>query len=155
MRLNFFTPPGIPQVLPEDLLAEIDTLSKLGTKQQVLDAAYTLLTQKYRGYRIKTLTRLPDLFDVDINHMWGKEGFLHCTNLNYLLKIMLIRSGKFTKKDIKFVWTLIYFWSPHEYVRVQLDQDQWVGVDIWAKAYGITFGDHARGLHSGTRTSIQ
>jgi hypothetical protein len=154
MRLNFFTPPPIPQILPDGLRAEVNKLQKLETKQQVLDAAYGLLTQKYRGYRIKTVTRLPELFDVDIDHMWTKEGFLHCTNLNYLLKILLLGSGQFIEDDVTFVWTLIYFWSPHEYVHVQLE-DEWMDVDIWGKAYGIAFGDHARGLRSGTRTATE
>jgi hypothetical protein len=153
MRLNFFTPPPISGVLPVNLQAEIDKLKKPVTKEEVLHSAYDLIAKKYRGYRIKTVTRLWELFDLDASHWWAKEGFLHCTSLNYLLRIMLVGSGKFTGADIRFKWTTVNFISPHQFMQVRLDDGKWIDVDLWGKAYGVSFGDHAHGFHSGTITA--
>lgn len=154
MRLNFFTPPRVPARLPADLELEIEKLQRCETKDEVLAVAYDLLTQKYRGYRLKTFTRLFDLFDVDVHNLWAKNGFLHCTNMNYLMKILLLGSQKFGEEDIRFRWTLIQFYSPHEYLRVRTNNDECIDVDVWGKAYGIKLGSYAHGSHSGSMRAI-
>jgi hypothetical protein len=150
MRLNFISSPAVPESLPVELGDVLRELSKKKTKREVLDASYELLTEKYRGHRIKTLTNLFDLFDVDVAKLWSKHGFLHCTNMNYLLKILLVGSKKFNESDVSFHWTTINYYSPHEYLRVRLDDATVINVDIWGKAYGIQFGDYAHGFHSGS-----
>jgi hypothetical protein len=150
MRLNFLTPPAIPTRLPASLSDEIAALQQLSSQQAVLQKSYDVLTSKYRGYRLKTITRLWELFMVDVDALWARHGFLHCTSSNYLLKILLVKSGKFSESDITFRWTLIYYWSPHQYVRVRIGEE-WTDIDLWGKAYGIPFGKHAHGLKSGTR----
>lgn len=137
-----------------DLEREIQKLRKLKTKEEVLKSAYALLTKKYRGYRIKTITRIPELFDADVARLWARSGFLYCTHLNYLMKILLVGSNKFKEDDFVFQWTAIYYWSPHQYLKVRMDNERWVNVDVWARAYGIEFGQYASGSHSGTRTAI-
>jgi hypothetical protein len=153
MKLNFLTPPSVPKKLPSDLELEIQKLKQYQTKDDVLKATYDLLTKKYRGHRLKTLIRFFDLFKVDVNSLWSKNGFLHCTNMNYLMKILLIGSLKFKEEDIKFRWTLIHFYSPHEYVQVRTDDNKWINIDLWGKAYDIKFGSYAHGLHSGSLIS--
>jgi hypothetical protein len=138
MKLNFLTPPSVPKKLPSDLELEIQKLKQYQTKDDVLKATYDLLTKKYRGHRLKTLIRFFDLFKVDVNSLWSKNGFLHCTNMNYLMK---------------FRWTLIHFYSPHEYVQVRTDDNKWINIDLWGKAYDIKFGSYAHGLHSGSLIS--
>ena len=154
MRLNFLTPPNAANDLPESLDTEINKLIKFDSKEETLEATYELLTKKYRGYRIRTLTRLFDLFEDDITKLWSKNGFLHCTNMNYLMKIMLLGSGKFSEDDINFKWTTINFYSPHEYLQIRLDNSRWINIDMWGKAYGIKFGDYAHGFHSGSFKAV-
>jgi len=149
LRLNFLTPPPLPAELPDDLEQEVARLARCKSQAEVLHEAYNLLTRKYRGYRLKTITHLFALFDVDVHHLWAKRGFLHCTHLNYLLKILLVCSGKFAENDVQLKWTQIYFHSPHQYVRVRLG-GKWVCVDVWGNAYGIPFGSYAHGFHSGS-----
>lgn len=152
MRLHFLNPP-IPQELPEDLELKINALKQYKTKSEALLKAYTLLTVRYRGYRLKTVTHLPDLVNVDIAKMWERSGFLHCTKLNYLLRILLINSGQFTEDEINLKWTTINFLSPHQYARVRIDGERWINIDLWGKAYGIKFGDYGHGFHSGSLKS--
>jgi hypothetical protein len=70
------------------------------------------------------------------------SGFLHCTSLNFILKYVLIKSWKFSQKEIQYKWTLIWWFSPHQYVKVRNKN-----IDIWAKKYKIPFWDYARYFH--------
>jgi len=155
MKLNFLTPPKIPKTLPTSLELEVQKLKQCENKEEVLNEAYDLLTKKYRGYRLKTITRIFDLFDINIGTMWSKNGFLHCTNMNYLMKILLLGSLKFSEDDIEFRWTLINYYSPHEYLRVRVKDNEWLDIDLWGKVYGIKFGTHAHGFRSGSMKTIQ
>lgn len=62
--------------------------------------------------------------------------------------MLLMKSGHFTDDDIETRWTLLWFVSPHQYLRVRLDNEQWANVDVWANVYGIPFGDYAHGFHA-------
>jgi hypothetical protein len=125
---------------------EADRLRNLPNKEACLRAAYDTLTAKYRGYRGRTYIHILDLFSHDINRLWRKEGFLHCTNLNVLLAILLLESGHFKVADITFHWTTVYGISPHQFTRVRLSGDKLVDIDLWGKAYGVRFGRHAHGF---------
>ena len=108
---------------------------------------YSVLTKKYRGGRIKTYTRFFELFGFDAEKIWKKKGFLHCTNLNKLMRLLLARSGWFKEGDIRKKWTLIWYLSPHQYLRIRVGRDALVNIDLWGKPYGIQYGDYARGFH--------
>ena len=137
----------IPEKLPEDMQGVVKELKKSKNLEDCLKKAYDTLSEKYRGYRIKTYTRIYELFSKDVNKLWNKKGFMHCTNINYLMRILLVKSGFFKDKDIEQKWTFIWFFSPHQYLRVKLDKNKFVNVDVWAKPYGIKFGDYAHGFH--------
>ena len=136
--------------IPAEMEATVQKLKASRDKKDCLVKTYGILSQKYHGYRFKTYARFLDLFRWDIRATWKANGFLHCTYMNYLLKILLVRSGFFKEEDIRFKWTLIWFVSPHQYVKVKLSESEWVDVDIWARIYGIPFGSHAHGFSSGT-----
>ncbi|NLC31349.1 MAG: hypothetical protein GX765_04845 [Candidatus Moranbacteria bacterium] len=89
---------------------------------------------------------MPLVFKKDVCFLWNQDGFLHCTNINYLARILLIESGFFKEEDIVLKWTLVWYISPHQYLRVKMIDDEFINVDIWAKNYKIEFGDYARGF---------
>lgn len=124
----------------------VSSLEATESKERALMVAYDILTTKYYGNRLKTFTRLFDLFRTDADSLWAQNGFLHCTNLNILLRELLIHSGKFTDEDIQKKWTQIRYLSPHQYVRVRVGSEKWINVDVWAKTYGTKFGDYAHGF---------
>jgi len=124
----------------------INELKKSQSQEECLRKAYDVLILKYHGNRIKTITRIMDFFEHDVDVLWGKAGFMHCNNINRILKSILIESGFFKKEDIKTRWTLIWYVSPHQYAQVRIG-GKWIDIDIWAHVYGIKFGDYAHGFH--------
>ncbi|MCX6793026.1 MAG: hypothetical protein NTY12_03285 [Candidatus Falkowbacteria bacterium] len=127
----------------EDLL---NNLKKSDTKLDCLKLAYNIISKRYHGQRLYTVTHLFNIFNNNIEHLLQSSGTMHCTNINHLLRFLLISSGIFSKEDIKTRWTLLWFISPHQYLEVKTE-DGLVKVDIWARNFGIEFGDYAHGWH--------
>jgi hypothetical protein len=146
MIKNILKKARIPDDLPQDVEDIIEGLKRSRTKEGCAKKAYDILSERYRGYRAYTYLRLFDLFHSDVGYLWSRKGFLHCNNLNYLLRILLIRSGMFSESDIVLKWTRIWVFSPHQYLRVRIGR-RWTDIDLWGKAYGIPFGAHAQGFH--------
>jgi hypothetical protein len=143
---------SIPTELKDDFNAEVVKLSKLNTKQQVLEQAYNAITTRYSGNRAKTIFRIFDIFAESAHDLWNRTGFMHCTNQNYLLSLLLINSGQFKVDDIKPEWTMYWCITPHQYLRVRLKKNQYVNVDAWSAKYGIKLGDYARWFHTGSNS---
>ena len=146
MPLDLFSKTPIPDALPKEMQKIINEIKKSLDKAECLKKVYEILISKYRGYHTKTYLKLFDVFKHDIGLLWNKNGFLHCTNINYVMRTLLIKSDFFTEDDIRLKWTQIWYISPHQYIQVKID-DRWVDIDIWAYAYGIKFGDHYQGFH--------
>jgi hypothetical protein len=146
MPLDLFSKTPIPDVLPDEMQKIINEIKKSLNKEECLKKTYDILISKYQGNRIKTYTKLFNVFKHDIGTLWNKTGFLHCSNINYILRTLLIKSDFFTDDEIRLRWTVIWYISPHQYAQVKID-DKWINVDIWAYAYGIKFGDNAHGFH--------
>lgn len=146
MFLDLFAKTPISDVLPDEMQKIINELKKALNKEECLKKVYKILIAKYSGNRIKTYTKLSDFFKHDINKLWGKSGFLHCTNINYVMRTLLIKSDFLKEDEIRLRWTLIWYITPHQYVQVKIN-DKWINVDVWANSYGIKFGDNAHGFH--------
>jgi len=116
------------------------------TKIEQLKQTYNLLSAKYSGKLFYVITNFFELFTVSLAKLRSKTGAMHCTNINRILTADLLNSGLFTKNDIKTKWTLIWYFSPHQYLQVKTEEG-WIDVDIWAQSQGIAFGDHAHGFH--------
>ena len=147
MPLNFFSKTPLPETLPEEMRSVVSNLKKSRDKKECLKKVYEVLTKKYHGDRMKTYLHFFSVFTKDPKSLWRRNGFLHCTNLNYLARILLVRSGFFTEADLRLRWALIWCVSPHQYLQVHLD-NTWINIDLWGRIYGIPFVDHAHGFHS-------
>ncbi len=146
MPLDLFSKTKIPDMLPDEMQEVVDEIKNFSNKKDCLKKVYEILIVKYRGYRMKTYLKLFDIFERDINILWNKNGFLHCNNINYVMRTLLVKSNFFKEKDIRLKWTQVWYISPHQYIQVKID-DKWVNVDIWSKIYGIEFGDYAHGFN--------
>lgn len=135
------------RTLPEGMQEVVDVLKQSHSKEECLRRAYDFLITKYHGGHLKTLSRLPEFFEHDLDVLWKKVGFLHCTNMNIVLRTLLVKSGFFVEEDIRTRWTLLWYISPHQYLEVRVDE-KGIAVDVWAHTFGITFGDYAHGFHS-------
>lgn len=124
----------------------IKKLKKAKSQEDCLRKAYDIVSKNYRGYMFKTYTRIWEIFTYKVSKLWKKSGFMHCTNINKVMKELLVKSGFFKEEGIKKKWTLVYYISPHQYLQVDVNGKK-VNIDIWAKAYGIKFGDYAHGFH--------
>ena len=146
MPLDLFTKTSIPTALPTEMQALITELKKSPSQEDCLQKAYEMLIAKYQGNRLKTYTKLFEVFKYDVKTLWSKNGFLHCTNINYLLRTLLIKSDFFKEEGLRLKWTLIWFISPHQYLQAKINSE-WINVDVWAHAFGIELGDYAYGFH--------
>lgn len=146
MPFDFFCKTKIPEKIPSGMEEAVAILKKSSSKEECLRRAYGILASKYEGRRVETYLRLWEGLTADPEKLWKRNGFLHCTNMNYLLRVLLVRSGFFTDQDIELKWTLVYYLSPHQYVRVKINERNYVKVDLWGKFFGVAFGDYARGM---------
>ena len=147
MKNNFLSKTKIPKNLPEEMQKTINEIKLSPNQEQCLRKTYEVMINKYRGYRFKTYIRLFQIFTFDVQKLWGRTGFIHCHNANYLMRILLVKSGFFNNNDINNRWALIWYISPHQYLRIKLDNGQYANIDIWGATYEIKFGDYAHGFH--------
>lgn len=136
--------------LPEEMKVLVQEIAKRPNQKEALRYAYDALSEKYRGYRMLTFLRLDRFLITDVETLWQKDGFLHCNHMNYLLRTLLVASGKFTFEDIEARWTQIWFFSSHQYLVISLETGEKVEIDLWGRAYSIPFGSHAHGLQGGS-----
>jgi hypothetical protein len=129
------------------LQGAIHRVAEASTREEAIHRAYDVLTARYRGGRLETYTLFWRLFENDIEKMWARTGFLHCTKLNRLLRYLLTESGWVKAEEIQFCWTLVWLVSPHQYVRVRQSNGVILPVDVWAAQYGTPYGDYAHGFH--------
>lgn len=97
---------------------------------------YSFITSKYYGNKVKTFIDFSYAFQDIFSH---KDGYLPCTVQNELLRIMLIRSGRFQEKDIRIAVTFFDFFI-HQYLLVKVQSD-WIPVDPWSHFLGRKFGE--------------
>ena len=154
MNANIINKEIIEDKTPKELEQIINKLRLVDDKEKCLRLAYDFTLSRYRGYRIKTFTKIFELFSYDIEKITHKRGFLHCTNLNYLFRFILIKSGCFSEDEITQKWTLVNYISPHQYLRVRIDTNKLINIDLWGNAYGVALGDYAHGFNTTLRSKL-
>lgn len=132
-----FVKKTIPEQIPRSLEVVINTYTTTAkTNLEFLELAYQYVTQRHTGSRVKTVTQWYKAF-VDIYTQ--NPGFLPCTGQNYLLRTMLIKSGRFTEDDIKVKVVPLNFFI-HQYLLVSVDGTNIV-VDPWSHFLGKKLGE--------------
>lgn len=87
--------------------------------------SFLFVAKRWHGPRLNLLFRFPRLFLRDIEKILDARGYMHYTNMNYVLRVMCIRSELFTEDDIELRLTHTWFLSIYQYLRVH----------IWDKKY--------------------
>jgi len=144
---NFFSKKPIPDKLPLEMEKIVEELKRFESKEECLKQAYGIMAGRYRGYRMRTYIRIHEAFCTDLEKLWRKTGFLHCHVMNYLLRVLLVKSGWFQDDEIELKYSLVWYISPHQYLRVKVGDNKFINVDVWNAFYGKKFGDFARGFH--------
>lgn len=142
MPPHLFSNSPLPNSIPQDMENALWEINDSKNQYECLEKCYTLMNNKYKGYRIQTYLYLFHIFKSDIDILWQKKWFMHCTNMNYVMKTLLVTSIFFKEDDILLVWTHIWYMSPHQYMKVRVN-NKWINIDIWATNYGIEFWDYA------------
>lgn len=125
----------------------VEELKQATGKEECLRRAYEIMIKRYRGFRFRTYIQIHKAFHSDLERLWNKKGFMHCHVMNFLLRVLLIKSGWFSEDDIELKYSLVWYISPHQYLRVRVGENKFINVDVWNAFYGKKFGDYARGFH--------
>ena len=133
----------LPDDIDEGTRKILKELEGITDQKQYLRKAYDKVTSSYKGGRINTFSRVWELFSSGIDDLINRTGFMHCTNQNYVLTNILIKSGLFDDSDINLKWTNIWVCTPHQYLEIKVGKSK-TYVDCWARHYGIPFGSFAR-----------
>ena len=145
MLFGIFERYKIPKKLPNKLQKVVNEL-KGKSKIDILKGSYDTITTKFVSSNWKTYTHLPELFQKNIDELWDRN-FLYCTQQTFLIRTILIKTGKFKEEDIKLKRGLTHWLSPHRWLSVRI-KNKWIDVDPWGRSYGIPFGKNAHGFNS-------
>lgn len=144
--LRFITPhlgfarEPLPPTLPQEMTDVVARLNhEAENDEDYLHRAFDYVTDKYHGSRYKTITLFWYAWR---DPLTAPQGFMHCTGVNYILRTLLVKSGRFTEHDIqiKTITTNLFI---HQYLKVRLG-DEWIDLDPWAHFTGVPFGKKSR-----------
>tara|TARA_Y100000310_G_C20640224_1_gene793494 strand:+ start:592 stop:1038 length:447 start_codon:yes stop_codon:yes gene_type:complete len=145
MFINLFRKGPIPEELPKSMQKVVDSLKKTKSKEECLTKAYEVISKRFHGCRL--LTHLKAYLTRDLEKMWNVEKTSHCTNLNYLFYVLLIKSGKFKKEDFKLRWSLVFSIAPHQYFEIKMSKEGVVYADPFGGTYGMKLGNYYHGWY--------
>jgi len=144
---RFFIPHLRKEKIPGKIPGEMEKiLSKIKkkNKKDFAKACFDIVVNRYPGKRILFFLHPQKLFYKDINKIWADRKFQACTIQNYILRVMLIKSGHFKEEDIKLGYGSVNF-VIHPYIKVNID-GEWVNMDPWGYKSGILYGKYALGF---------
>ncbi len=129
----------LPPQIPPELFGTIRTLNQSSKDNlDFLKNSYNFVTSKYYGDKLMTFTKFWYLFKEVFS---SKPGYLPCTLQNHILRLMLVKSGRFNESEIEIVvvpFNLII----HQYLEVKIDDNR-IKVDPWSKSLGKPFGERS------------
>jgi hypothetical protein len=139
----------IPDITNPSLLASIEELKNCSSVEHAMKSALEILASKFKSKRLETYLLLNLFFEKDPNKLWERTGFMHCTHQNFLFRVLLVRSGWLREEQIELAYSLVYWVSPHQFLKIKLPHDT-VAIDPWNYIFGAAYGKYAIGF--GVRT---
>jgi hypothetical protein len=148
---HFFEKEKIPSIAHPDLLKAIDQIKSCASIEEAMKTALQLLSSKYKSKRFETYIFFYKWFEKDPNKLWQRSGFLHCTQQNYLFRVLMVKSGWLKDFQIDIGYSLVAYVSPHQYLKVYLKECP-IAVDPWNFGMGVPLGKYAAGFGSKSLT---
>lgn len=111
----------VPDEIPAEMEKVCSDLRECKNQSETVRKAYEIVTSRFAVSRLHTYLRLGALMDKNLHSVWHRTEYLHCTHLNHLMKVLLVHSGWFHSRDIRIRWTLVWGISPHQYLRIRLN----------------------------------
>jgi len=149
MVYNLHKKEAIPKDIPKEMEKKIKEFSKNRNKKEFVKKSFDYLNKKYKIDRVRFVTKLPDINKKDVKYLWNAKGFIYCISMNYLLRIMLVKSKFFKDSDIQLKLSNTWHLVPHQYLRIKISKKEYITVDPWAFQLGIKYGDFAHDFHAG------
>lgn len=136
-----------PSVLPkflEKLNQEFDKKAK--NDEEFLKLWMDLLNERFDSGHLMQFLYPFHWFETDLEKIWAdnKRPQL-CTIYNYLLEVVLLNSGRFSREQISHRTVFLNF-SMHQFLEVRLKGSKKLELDLWAYDQGLPFGKAARGF---------
>lgn len=144
---NFIKKAVISDTLPESIERITQLVSQEKDKLSALKSAYNLVSEKFPGYRLGVFYNFWIIYYKDL-HKLMKYNYLFCTQVNYILRNVLVKSGWYKDEDIQIKWTLISYIIPHQYLKIKIKDNKYISVDPWARRLGIKFGNYLYSFHT-------
>ena len=90
MKYNIFSKKEIPEILPKGMQEVASILKESKNQMECLRKAYEIMSKRYYGYELRTYLKFYRIFSFNIEKLWKRNDFLHCSDINYLMKILLM-----------------------------------------------------------------
>ncbi len=142
---HYFQKEPISQITNRNLLHHINQIKSLPTAQDAINYALEVLATKYESKSFESVIYLHKLFDRDPNKLWTRSGFMHCTQQNYLLRILLVKGNKIADQNIQLGYSYVWHVSPHQFLIVHY-KGQDIALDPWNYGRGANVGKFATGF---------
>jgi hypothetical protein len=142
---HLFSKEPIREITNKDLLQSINLVKHSRSKEEALKRAFKIITSKFKGYRFRTYILFWKAWEKDPNKLWSRSGFMHCTHQNFLLRVLLVKSSWFSEQDIQLGYSLVWYISPHQYLKIKLGKDI-ICADPWNHRFGVPLGYYAVGF---------
>jgi len=142
---NFFVKEPIPPITNPDLQAAILMIKRQPTALQAMQAGMELLSRKYESKRFQLLLQFWKIWEKDPNKLWARTGIMHCTQLNYLLRVLLVKGNKIQDTHIELGYSLVWYVSPHQFLIVKYKGND-IALDPWNYDLGAYLNTFASGF---------
>lgn len=138
----------IPNHIPKELDDKIKEFSKSKNKEFFLKKSFFYIVNNWSGSRINLICKFSRLYQKDLHKIIHTKGYMHCTTMNYLLRVMAVKSGLFDDKDIQIKLTNSWYMVPHQYLEIKISDKKKVFLDPWNYQFGINYGEYGSGFDS-------
>ncbi len=128
---NLFKKFPIPNKIPKELKCRIKEFSKSKDEEIFLKKSFFYIVNKWGGNRINLILKFPRLYQKDIYKIIRTKGYMHCTSMNYLLRVMIVKSNLFIDEDIKNKLTNSWYLVPHQYLEIKISNKKKIFLDPW------------------------
>lgn len=144
---NLFKKMSIPNKVPKELNNKIKEFSKSKNKEEFLKKSFFYIVNNWGGSRVNLICNFPRLRQKDLSKILKSHDYMHCTTMNYLLRVMAVKSSLFSDRDIKLKLTNTWYIIPHQYLEIKISNKR-ILLDPWNYQFGIDFGKIGCGFDS-------
>jgi hypothetical protein len=145
---NLFRKQPLPKNIPIALEKKIKEFSKSKDKELFLKKSFFYIVNKWSGNRINFVLQIHKAFRRDMNKIYSTRGYMHCTTMNYVLRVMAVKSGLFKDSDIELKMTQNWHIAPHQYLRFKISKNKFTTLDPWSYQYGLDYGTYSSSFAS-------